>query len=44
MKTISELINKIKWDEKEDPEEYSLFYEDRISHDYKEIKFLAIKK
>jgi len=43
MKTIKELINKIKYDKKERGD-YSLFYIDRIENNYKEIKFKDIKR
>ncbi|MEW5896411.1 MAG: DUF504 domain-containing protein [Nanoarchaeota archaeon] len=41
---IKELLNKIKWDKKEHPQEYSLFYYDRIENKLKEIKFAEIKE
>lgn len=44
MKPIKDLINKILWDEKENPEDYSLYYIDRIANEYKEIKFNEVKK
>jgi len=44
MKPVKDLINKILWDEKENPEDYSLYYLDRITKKYKEIKFKEIKK
>ena len=43
MKTIKDLINKIKYDKKEKGD-YSLFYIDRIENNYKEIKFKDIKR
>ncbi len=30
MRTILEIINKIKWDKSENPEDYIFAYEDRI--------------
>ena len=39
MITIEQLINKIKWDENEDPADYSLFYLDRVSNKLVEIKY-----
>ncbi len=36
---IQDLLNKIKWDPKENPEEYVLFYYDRIDKDLKQIRF-----
>lgn len=44
MKTIKELINKIKYDKREKSENYVLYYLDRIENKYKEIKFNNIKK
>ncbi|MBW2968049.1 DUF504 domain-containing protein [Candidatus Woesearchaeota archaeon] len=38
MITIQELINKIKWDDREDPSEYSLSYIDRIT-----LKLIPVK-
>lgn len=42
MRTILEIINKIKWDKSENPEEYIFAYEDRVEHKLKEIKFTDI--
>jgi len=52
MQTIKELINKIKWDKRENPEDYSLVYIDlgkRKELDYTEIRrlegnFMVIEK
>ncbi|MBW2999356.1 DUF504 domain-containing protein [Candidatus Woesearchaeota archaeon] len=44
MQPIIDLINKIKWDKKENPEDYSLFYSDRFMDEFKEIKFTEIKR
>lgn len=41
---IKDLLNKIKWDDKENPKDYTLFYYDRIENKLKEIKFLDIKE
>ncbi|MBW2976355.1 DUF504 domain-containing protein, partial [Candidatus Woesearchaeota archaeon] len=30
MQPIQNLLNKIKWDKREDPKQYSIFYYDRI--------------
>ena len=30
MQPIQDLLNKIKWDKRENPEDYSIFYYDRI--------------
>ena len=39
MRPIHEFINKIKWDKRENPDDYSLFYIDRLSNGLKKIKF-----
>jgi len=44
MITIKALINKIKWDSKENPDQYSLYYLDRVENKYKEIKYNEILK
>ncbi len=44
MITISELINKIKWDERESPADYTLFYLDRVSRKLVEIRYEEIKR
>ncbi|MBW2972002.1 DUF504 domain-containing protein [Candidatus Woesearchaeota archaeon] len=44
MITISELINKIKWDKRERPADYSLFYLDRITKKLVEIKYEEMKR
>jgi len=44
MKTIKDLINRILWDKKEDKEDYSLFYIDRITKKDVEIKGRDIKR
>ncbi len=41
---IPDLLNKIKWDKREKPKEYQIFYFDRISKKLIEIRFLDIKK
>lgn len=41
---ILDLLNKIKWDKREKPKEYSIFYFDRILKNLIEIKFEDIKK
>lgn len=41
---ILDLLNKIKWDKKEKPKEYEIFYFDRISKKLNEIKFKDIKR
>jgi uncharacterized protein (UPF0248 family) len=44
MITIDALVNKIKWDKRETPEEYSLFYIDRITKKFVEIRYKDIKR
>jgi len=44
MITIDELVNKIKWDKRENPPDYSLFYIDRITKRLVEIKYEDIKR
>ena len=44
MQPIKDLINKIKWDKRENPDWYSIVYEDRVEKKYKEIKYNEIKK
>ena len=41
---INSVINKIKWDKKENPNGYSLYYIDRIENNYKELRFKDIKR
>jgi len=44
MKYILDLLNKIKWDKREKPEDYTMGYEDRVSGQVIEIKFADIKR
>ena len=44
MLPIRHLLNKIKWDKRENPEDYSLFYFDRISKELIKINYIDIKK
>jgi uncharacterized protein (UPF0248 family) len=44
MKYILDILNKVKWDENENPEDYSIGYEDRISKKIVEIQFTEIKR
>lgn len=44
MITIKELLNRIRWDPQEHPEEYALFYHDRIKDWLEEIAFAEIKR
>jgi uncharacterized protein (UPF0248 family) len=42
MQTIRELINKLKWDKKENPKEYVFYYLDK--KELKQLKFEEIKR
>ena len=42
MITIKELLNKIKWDKRENPEDYTLYYLDRIEKKLKKIAYADI--
>ena len=44
MLPIQGLLNKIKWDKRENPEHYSIFYFDRIEKTLIEIPYSKIKK
>jgi len=44
MKPIVNIINKIKWDERENPEDYTIGYEDRILKKIIEVRFVDIKR
>jgi len=44
MQHIPDLLNKIKWDKKEKPEQYEIFYLDRITKKLIGIKFKDIKR
>ncbi len=39
---ILDLLNKIKWDKRENQENYTLFYQDRIENHLREIKYTDI--
>ncbi len=41
---IKDLLNKIKWDKRENPEEYKIYYFDRIDKKLIPIKFKDIIK
>jgi len=41
---IKSLLNKIKWDKRENPSEYTLFYLDRILNKSIQIPYTKIKK
>jgi len=44
MITIKNLLNKIKWDKRENPAEYSIFYYDRILRKLIKIPYAKIKR
>ena len=44
MQPIQHLLNKIKWDKREDPEQYSIFYFDRILNKLIKIPYNKIKR
>lgn len=44
MQPIQNLLNKIKWDKRENPGEYSIFYYDRILKELIEIPYEEIKR
>ena len=43
MTTIKELVNKIKWSKRENPDDYELFYFDRVKNESVPLKFTEIK-
>ena len=44
MQPIQDLLNKIKWDKRENPSEYYIFYFDRIFKKLIEIPYAKIKR
>ncbi len=44
MQPIHELLNKIKWDKRENPEDYSIFYYDRVLNKLIKILYNKIKR
>ncbi len=44
MQPIHELLNKIKWDERENPDDYSILYFDRILKKPIKIPYVKIKR
>ena len=44
MEYILDMLNKIKWDTNENPQDYTILYYDRIKHRLRELKFTKIKK
>jgi len=43
MQTIKDLLNKIKWNNREKEEDYSIVYLDRVENKKKEIRYINIK-
>ncbi len=41
---IHDLLNKIKWDKRENPEEYFIFYYDRVLDNLLKIPYTKIKR
>ena len=44
MITIKNLLNKIKWDKRENPNQYIIFYFDRIEKELTQIPYTKIKR
>ena len=44
MQPIHQLLNKIKWDKRENPDDYTLFYYDRILKELIRLPYNKIKK
>jgi uncharacterized protein (UPF0248 family) len=44
MEYIVNLLNKIKWDRRLKPKDFSLVYKDRTENNYKEIPYSRIKR
>ncbi len=44
MQPIHELLNKIKWDKRENPDDYSIFYYDRILNKLIQLPYNKIKR
>lgn len=44
MITIKELVNKIRWDKRETPSDYTVGYEDRVLKKVIEVPYTAIKR
>ena len=44
MQPIQDLLNKIKWDKRENPKFFSIFYYDRILNKLIKIPYAKIKK
>lgn len=44
MESIIELLNRIRWDKKENPYDYDVYYEDRVTEQNVKVEFKAIKR
>ena len=44
MTPIQDLLNKIKWDKRENPDDYSILYLDRVLNKLIQIPYAKIKK
>ena len=44
MQTLKDLISKIKYDKRENPKDYDLYYVDRVKNKKIKIRFADIKK
>ena len=44
MQPIKSLLNKIKWDKREAPEKYSIFYFEQISKKLIKVDYIDIKR
>ena len=44
MQPIHELLNKIKWDKRENPDDYLIFYYDRILNKLIQLPYNKIKR
>lgn len=44
MLPIHQLLNKIKWDKRENPQDYSILYLDRVLNKLIQISYTKIKK
>jgi len=44
MTTIKQLLDRIKWDENMKPEQFAVYYLDRVKNKLVEIRYVDIKK
>ncbi len=44
MQPIKDLLNKIKWDKRENPNQYAIFYFDRVLKKLIKIPYIKIKR